>query len=124
MQVYELWMGTELSRVSLHLGLMGVSRWEEAAHGARYQLWSSLPRCFDGGASGVDAGGIVQANSRAIQSAISGPVDLMHISSERGGSHVVDATKVSVSDLPEQEGQYLRYVYELDKQWKHKIVFR
>ena len=49
-------------------------------------------------------------------------VDFVHRSVRRGGSCMVDDTKVSLMDLLAVPGQYLKYMYDLGDAWKHKIT--
>eukprot|EP00931_Biecheleriopsis_adriatica_P104302 TRINITY_DN78986_c0_g1_i1.p1 TRINITY_DN78986_c0_g1~~TRINITY_DN78986_c0_g1_i1.p1 ORF type:complete len:590 (+),score=65.91 TRINITY_DN78986_c0_g1_i1:70-1839(+) len=50
------------------------------------------------------------------------PVDMMHMTTHRGGSHVIDASKISVGDLLHEGGEYLNYVYDLGDIWRHVIT--
>eukprot|EP00927_Polykrikos_kofoidii_P038725 TRINITY_DN33148_c0_g1_i1.p1 TRINITY_DN33148_c0_g1~~TRINITY_DN33148_c0_g1_i1.p1 ORF type:complete len:425 (+),score=60.22 TRINITY_DN33148_c0_g1_i1:71-1276(+) len=52
----------------------------------------------------------------------SGAVDMMHSKGFRGGKHIVDATKVCVSDLLQEPGQYMKYIYDLGDTFVHKVT--
>ncbi|RKP21263.1 hypothetical protein ROZALSC1DRAFT_20666 [Rozella allomycis CSF55] len=49
-------------------------------------------------------------------------VDMMHRLTRRGGSCMIDDSKVCLGDLLKHPGQYLKYIYDLGDCWKHIIT--
>ncbi|KAJ3086094.1 hypothetical protein HK102_013519, partial [Quaeritorhiza haematococci] len=50
------------------------------------------------------------------------PLDMMHATRRRGGSAMVDDTRVCLADIVRRPGDCLKYVYDFGDQWEHLIT--
>ncbi|KAJ3086093.1 hypothetical protein HK102_013518 [Quaeritorhiza haematococci] len=50
------------------------------------------------------------------------PVDMMHATRRRGGSAMVEDTRVCLADLVRRPGDCVKYVYDFGYQWEHLIT--